>query len=149
MTFLRLRISILIANVGGGSNHESSVMLSSVYCGLLLSSALPLCPFCSSELSCEGKECNARSLKNMDDAAPPPPLYFPPPTIKSKLQKKHTRKWWPVSEAFPRVEPCGQILARAILERLGYNPSLFSVGNKVHVLEAVSLTFLSCYSNIS
>lgn len=52
-------------------------------------------------------------------------------------------------ETFPGVEPRGQILAGAILEQLGCHPSLFSVGNKVHVLEAVSLTFLSCYSHIS
>lgn len=72
----------------------------------------------------------------------PSPLSFPSPTIKYKVQNKATWKWWtPGSESFPGVKPCGQIPARAILEQLGCHPSLFSVGNKVHVLEAVSLTF--------
>lgn len=80
--------------------------------------------------------------KNLEDAAPLP-LYFPSSTIKYKVQKKPTWKWWTLdSETFPWVEPCGQILARAILEQLGCHPSLFSVGNKVHVLEQYPWLFI-------
>lgn len=71
-----------------------------------------------------------------------PLLYFPSSTIKCKLQKTQIWKWGTAdSQTFPRVELCGQILASVILGWLGRPPSLFLVENKVHVLEAGSLTF--------
>lgn len=85
-------------------------------------------------------QCSIVGVGGRKDVAPLP-LFLPLTNNKVQSSKESNLKM--VNTGLRDLswsETCGQILARAILE-LGCHPSLFSVGNKVHVLEAVSLTF--------